>query len=73
MGAMLGAAGGWGREGCESYLMRFLADISGVPIVRAVHAEVTAWGAASLAARTSWLTGCFSGRQRALYATGPGA
>ncbi len=44
-----------GGVSVNPYLMQFQADISGVPIVRAVHAEVTAWGAASLAAHAAGL------------------
>jgi len=44
-----------GGVSVSPYLMQFQADISGVPIVRAVHAEVTAWGAASLAAHAAGL------------------
>lgn len=54
-----------GGVSVNPYLMQFQADISGVPIVRAVHAEVTAWGAASLAAHAAGLPAAsLSGKER---------
>jgi len=54
-----------GGVSVSPYLMQFQADISGVPIVRAVHAEVTAWGAASLAAHAAGLPAAsLSGKER---------
>jgi len=54
-----------GGVSVNPYLMQFQADISGVPIVRAVHAEVTAWGAASLAAHAAGLSAAsLSGKER---------
>jgi glycerol kinase len=54
-----------GGVSVNPYLMQFQADISGVLIVRAVHAEVTAWGAASLAAHAAGLPAAsLSGKER---------
>jgi glycerol kinase len=54
-----------GGVSVNPYLMQFQADISGVSIVRAVHAEVTAWGAASLAAHAAGLPAAsLSGKER---------
>ncbi len=44
-----------GGVSVNPYLMQFQADVAGVEVVRAGHAEVTAWGAASLAAHAAGL------------------
>ncbi len=45
-----------GGVSVNPYLMQFQADMVGVPVVRAAHAEVTAWGAAALAAHAAGLS-----------------
>ncbi len=44
-----------GGVSVNPYLMQLQADITGAPVVRAIHPEVTAWGAASLAAHAAGL------------------
>ncbi len=44
-----------GGVSVNRYLMQFQADLVGVPVIRAAYAEVTAWGAASLAAHAAGL------------------
>ncbi len=54
-----------GGVSVNPYLMQFQADIVGVSVVRPAHAEVTAWGAASLAAHAAGLPASFmSGETR---------
>ncbi|GIV24038.1 MAG: glycerol kinase [Bacteroidia bacterium] len=45
-----------GGVSVNAYLMQFQADLMGRPVVRPIHGEVTAWGAAALAGRQAGLT-----------------